>query len=82
MPIGSTAEEGLRLRLEETVKGLPGAGTDLAGHDLYDRYEMIAIQILDSEHMEHPPGALQEFLESFLHAKQLELGLHPYGDTP
>ena len=73
MTIRTLAEVGARL--EEAVRGLPGELTSNA--DLYDRYEMVAIQTLDSEFMDHPPGALEEYLATFLQDKQAELGLSP-----
>ena len=81
MTIRTLAEVGARL--EEAVRGLPGEITSNA--DLYDRYEMVAIQTLDSEFMDHAPGALEEYLATFLQDKQTELGLSPEfssGDTP
>ncbi|MBK7729681.1 MAG: hypothetical protein IPJ33_14635 [Gammaproteobacteria bacterium] len=47
MTIRTLAEVGARL--EEAVRSLPGDG-----HDLFDRYEMVAIQILDSEFLTSP----------------------------
>ncbi|KJS04720.1 MAG: hypothetical protein VR73_13725 [Gammaproteobacteria bacterium BRH_c0] len=67
------AEVGLRL--ESAVAGLPGEPTD--AQDLFDRYEMTAIQILDSEHQDFIPGILEEYLMTLLYLKQLELGLLP-----
>ena len=68
MPTRSLAEVGARL--EETVRGLPGDG-----HDLFDRYEMVAIQILDCEFPDFAPGLLERYLAAYLHLKQLELGI-------
>ncbi|TDG11654.1 hypothetical protein E2F43_18255 [Seongchinamella unica] len=65
-------------RLEEAVALLPGEPAGPA--DLYDRYEEVAIAILDSEHGDFIPGELQEYLETLLYAKQLELGLIPFPD--
>jgi len=73
MSIRSLAEVGVRL--EKTVSGLPG-DVD-SPQDLYDRYEMVAIQILDSEHTDFTPAVLSEYLTTMLHLKQLELGLDP-----
>jgi hypothetical protein len=65
----------VRARLEETVSTLPANPTN-AG-ELFDRYEEIAIQVLDSEHGNYTPGALEEYLRTYLYLKQLELGLIP-----
>jgi len=74
--IRSLAE--VRLRLEQAVAGPPAPGTNAA--DLFDRYEEIAIQTLDSEFNNYTPGALQEYLETYLYLKRLELGLIPFPD--
>ena len=63
----------VRARLEETVAGLPGEPADSA--ELFDRYEQVAIQVLDSEFEAYPPGLLQELLMSYLYIRQIELGL-------
>ena len=69
----------VRARLEEAVAGLPGEPASSA--ELYDRLEMVAIQILDSEHTDYEPeGALQELLMSYLYIRQIELGLLPFPD--
>lgn len=72
----SLAEVGARL--EETVSTLPVKATN-AG-ELFDRYEEIAIQVLDSEHGNYAPGELEEYLKTLLYLKQLELGLIPFPD--
>ena len=67
------AEVGVRL--EKTVTGLEG---EPAGPvELYDRYEMVATAILDSEFGDYCPGVLEEYLLAILYQKQLELGVHP-----
>ena len=71
MAIRSLAE--VRTRLEEAVMALPGERVDSA--DLYDRYEEMAIQTLDSAHSEFAEGLLQEYLETYLNLKRLELAL-------
>tara|TARA_R110001592_G_scaffold254940_1_gene518475 strand:- start:9150 stop:9392 length:243 start_codon:yes stop_codon:yes gene_type:complete len=71
MPIRDLAE--VRTRLEEAVAGLPGEPADAA--KLFDRYEQMAIQILDSEFGDYTPGELQEYLMTLLYLRQLELGL-------
>ena len=76
MNICSLAE--VRLRLEQVVAGPPAPGTNAA--DLFDRYEEIAIQVLDSEFSNYTPGALEEYLQTYLYLKQLELGLIPFPD--
>jgi hypothetical protein len=63
------------LRLEEATALLPGVPADPA--DLFDRYERVAIAILDSEHSDFTPGLLEEYLMSLLYLKQLELELLP-----
>jgi hypothetical protein len=76
MNICSLAE--VRLRLENAVAGPPAPGTNAT--DLFDRYEEIAIQVLDSEFTNYTPGALEEYLQTYLYLKQLELGLIPFPD--
>jgi hypothetical protein len=76
MNICSLAE--VRLRLDQAVAGPPAPGTNAA--DLFDRYEEIAIQVLDSEFSNYTPGALEEYLQTYLYLKQLELGLIPFPD--
>lgn len=71
MTIRDLAE--VRTRLEEAVAGLPGEPADAA--ELFDRYEQIAIQILDSEFDDYTPGLLEEYLMTLLYLRQLELGL-------
>ena len=77
MNICSLAE--VRLRLDDAVAGPPAPGTNAA--DLFDRYEEIAIQVLDSEFSNYKPGALEEYLETYLYLKQLELDLVQFPDT-
>ena len=47
-------------RLEKAVSALPGEAANPA--DLYDRYEMLATQILDSEFEDYLDGVLEEYL--------------------
>ena len=54
----------VRARLEEAVAALPGVATD--PQELYDRYEMVAIEILDSEYMNYPEGELEQLLQAAL----------------
>ena len=63
------------VRLEEAVAALPGEPADPA--ELYDRYEMVAIQILDSEAEEYTPGVLEEYLLARLAQIQLCLSVNP-----
>ena len=76
MTIRPLAEVGTRL--EEVVALLPGEPAGPA--EIYDRYEEVAIAILDSEHGDFIPGELQEYLETLLYAKRLELGQVPFPD--
>lgn len=76
MTIRSLAEVGVRL--EETVSTLPVTATTAS--ELFDRYEEIAIEVLDSEHGNYTPGALEEYLKTYLYLKQLELRLIPFPD--
>lgn len=61
------------VRLEEAVSTLPGEAANPA--DLYDRYEMLAIAILDSEFEDYEYGMLEEYLMTYLYLKRLELGI-------
>ena len=76
MTIRNLAEVGTRL--EKAVALLPGVPAD--SEELADRYEQVAIAILDSEHADFIPGELQEYLETVLYIKRLELGLIPFPD--
>ena len=71
MTIRSLAEVGARL--EEAVTLLPGEPD--SPQDLYDRYEEMAIAILDAEFAEHSPGVLEAYLMAYLRLKALELGV-------
>lgn len=62
MTIRSLAEVGARL--EEAVALLPGEPA--SPQALYDRYEMVAIAILDSEHADFPAGVLEAYLAAYL----------------
>ena len=68
----------VRARLEEAVAALPGEPVDAAEH--FERTEMLAVQILDSEFEDYTPGALQELLMSYLYIRQIELALLPFPD--
>ena len=65
--------EAVRTRLEDAVTGLPVQATNTA--ELFDLYEEVAIQVLDSEYANYPTGALEEYLKTYLHLKRLELGV-------
>jgi hypothetical protein len=70
---------GVRVRLEESVAGLPGEPAD--AEDVFSRLEMVCIQVLDSESEQYLPGHLQRLLMSYLHVREIELGLLPDIDT-
>jgi hypothetical protein len=53
------------VRLERIAKEL-----DLTPKDLYSTYEMVAIQILDSEFDDYPEGELEQYLKEFLDTKK------------
>jgi len=63
-------------RLEKAVERITGPPDN--AEETYERYEMTAISILDSEHENHPEGELCEFLMAYLAAKRRELGLEPF----
>ena len=71
MTIRSLAEVGARL--EEIVSDLLGADADPL--QKYLHYEMIAIEILDSEFVDFPDDILANFLKEYLLQKRLELGV-------
>jgi hypothetical protein len=60
-------------RLEEAVERITGPPVD--AEELYDRYEMTAIAILDSEHENYPEDVLTGHLLVILSEKRRELGL-------
>ena len=60
-------------RLEETVTTLPVQATSAA--ELFDLYEEIAIEVLDSEFGQYPAGTLEDYLRRYLYLKRLELDL-------
>jgi len=64
-------------RLEEAVLRITGPPDN--AEDLYERFEMTAISILDSEHGNYPEGVLCRYLEAILSEKRRELGLEPSG---
>ena len=60
-------------RLEEAVARITGPPANPG--ELYDRFEMTAISILDSEHENYPEGVLYDFLLGYLSEKRRQLGL-------
>jgi hypothetical protein len=71
MTIRNLAE--VRTRLEKTVTTLPVQATNAA--ELFDLYEEVAIEVLDSEFGNYPVGALEDYLQRYLYLKRLELDL-------
>jgi hypothetical protein len=76
MNIRSLAE--VATRLEKAVLLLPGEPASSA--EIFDRYESVAIAILDSEHTDFIPGQLEEYLQTLMYKRQLELDLIPFPD--
>jgi hypothetical protein len=76
MNIRSLAE--VATRLEEAVSLLPGEPANPP--ETFDRYESMAIAILDSEHTDFIPGQLEEYLQTLMYKRQLELDLVPFPD--
>lgn len=76
MTIRNLAEVGVRL--EEAVKGLPGEPD--SPQERYDRYEAMAIAILDSEHADWPDGVLEDYLTQRL--IMLRAALNSHNETP
>ena len=68
----------VRPRLESAVAALPGVPVDAT--EAYERYEQIAIAMLDSEHEDFTPGLLEEYLETLVYERRLVLGLVPFPD--
>lgn len=56
--------EEVSRRLEESVKPLLVEG--MTPSEIYDVYEQVAIQVLDSEYMNHPENLLEAHLLEFL----------------
>lgn len=75
MRIRSLAEVGEYLR---NLQPPPGTPSDPAAQLEY--LEHISYQVLDSEFDDFMPGALEEYLNTFIYLKQLELGLIPFPD--
>ena len=76
-----TSQERLEIsaRLEKAVERITGPPVN--AEEIYERYEMTAISILDSEHENYPEGELCEFLMGHLAEKRRELGLEPFKKT-
>jgi len=66
-------------RLEEAVARITGPPAN--AEEEYERYEMTAIAILDSEHENYPEGLLCGHLSDYLSEKRQELGLEPCGEN-
>ena len=71
MKIRAMAEVGARL--DKAV--LPYLNESLTPREIYDKYEEVAISILDSEFENYPEEALEQYLRTFLYHKELDLGL-------
>jgi hypothetical protein len=56
--------EEVSRRLEESVKPLLAEG--MTSSEIFDVYEEVAIQILDSEYMNYPEGDLETYLLTYL----------------
>jgi len=72
MTIRDISEVGARL--EKAVK--PLIEDSMTPQEIYDLYEMTAIQILDSEFDDWFGDDLQIYLEGYLEAKEEKLGLN------
>jgi len=70
-----TRQERLEIsaRLEEAVARIKDPPVN--AEEIYERFEMTAISILDSEHENYPEGVLTEYLLGYLSEKRRELGL-------
>ena len=73
----TTSQELLEVsaRLEEAVLRITGPPDNAEA--LYERFEMTAISILDSEHANYPEGVLCAYLRGILSGKRRELNLEP-----
>ena len=60
-------------RLEEAVERITGPPDN--AEEEYERWEMTAISILDSEHENYPEGVMTGHLMAILSKKRRELGL-------
>jgi len=70
-----TSQERLDIsaRLEKAVERITGPPDN--AEELYERFEMTAISILDSEHENYPEGVMTGHLMAILSKKRRELGL-------
>lgn len=75
MTIRSLAEVGLCLTVLQE-----GMDPATPPQDQFEAIESCSIAILDSEHDQYVPGALQEYLQTYLYLKQLELNLITFPD--
>ena len=67
----------VRTRLEDAVAALPIEPSDSAQLE-YDRYLMVAVEMLDSaQSLGLSEKLAEKYLETYLYCKFLELGLHP-----
>ncbi len=71
MTIRNLTEVGARV--EKAVEALPGEVASPL--ELYEQYEMTAIQILDSEFGDYADGELLRYLEGYLAEKRRILGM-------
>ncbi len=62
MPIRNMAEVGARL--EKAAMAI--LGENASASQRYDTYEMLAIQMLDSEFQDYSDGQLEEYLAAYL----------------
>ncbi len=69
----------VRARLEEAAARQPGE-TATSPQAQFDRLEEVSIQVLDSEFTDFTPGVLEEYLQTYLYLRQLELGLIKFPD--
>jgi hypothetical protein len=68
-------------RIRAQLDALPVAPGDAADPQVqFDHIEAIAIAILDSEFADFTPGALEEYLHTYLYLRQLELDLVAFPD--
>ena len=70
-----TSQECLEVsaRLEKAVERITGPPVD--AEETYERYEMTAISILDSEFDNYPEDELYHYLMDYLKCKRKQLGV-------
>ena len=71
----------VRSRLEIAVAQLPDPPDANDAQAVYDRYEEIAIQVLDGGFGDFRENELETYLKAYLYLKSLELGLCEFQDT-